>query len=75
MEKGLALELKNLIDFYNENYAHDEFNKVIFSEVQNLARTCSTGCEIANPDKIDTLPDYNGFTPTLSKIAFEISQS
>jgi UDP-N-acetyl-D-mannosaminuronic acid dehydrogenase len=75
MEKGLALELKSLIDFYNENYAHDEFNKVIFSEVQNLARTCSTGCEIANPDKIDVLPVYNGFTPTLSKIAFEISKS
>lgn len=75
MEKGLALELKNLIDFYNENYAHDEFNKVVFSEVQNLARTCSTGCEIANPEKIERLPVYNGFTPTLSKIAFEISQS
>ena len=27
---------------------------------------------IANPDKIETLPVYNGFTPTLSKIAFDI---
>lgn len=75
MEKGLALELKSLIDFYNENYAHDEFNKVIFSEVQYLARTCSTGCEITNPEKVKEIPVYNGFTPNLSKIAFEISQS
>ena len=52
-----------------------EGDKVVFSEVQNLARTCSTGCEIANPEKIERLPVYNGFTPTLSKIAFEISQS
>lgn len=75
MEKGLALELENLIDFYNENYAHDEFNKVKFTEVQHLAKTCSTGCEIANPEKIEVLPVYNGFTPELSGIAYEISQS
>ena len=74
MEKGLALELNNLINFYNENYAHDEFNKVNFADVQYLARTCSTGCEIANPEKTDTLPVYNGFTPELSKLAFELSQ-
>jgi UDP-N-acetyl-D-mannosaminuronic acid dehydrogenase len=75
MEKGLALELENLIDFYNENYAHDEFNKVNFADVQHLAKTCSTGCEIANPGKIEKLPVYNGFTPELARIAFEISQS
>jgi UDP-N-acetyl-D-mannosaminuronic acid dehydrogenase len=75
MEKGLALELNKLIDFYNENYAHDEFNKVKFAEVQYLAKTCSTGCEIANPEEIDSLPVYNGFTPELTKIAFEISQN
>lgn len=75
MEKGLALELNNLIGFYNENYAHDEFNKVKFEDVQYLAKTCSTGCEIANPEKTDVLPVYNGFTPELTKLAFEISQN
>lgn len=70
MEKGLAQELQNLIDFYNENYAHDEFNRVSFGKVQELARTCSTGCEIASLEAIDKLPIYNGFTPELSKIAF-----
>jgi hypothetical protein len=75
MEKGLAIELNNLIGFYNENYAHDEFNKVKFADVQYLAKTCSTGCEIANPEKTDVLPVYNGFTPELTKLAFEIGQN
>lgn len=75
MERGLANELNALIEFYNENYAHDEFNKVKFAEVQKLAKTCSTGCEIANPGAIENLPTYKNFTPKLSQIAFELSQS
>lgn len=74
MEKGLANELMVLIDFYNENYAFDEFNKVAFSDVQRLAKTCSTGCEIADPDIIEAIPTYNGFSCMLSKIAVETSQ-
>jgi len=74
MEKGLANELINLIDFYNGNYAFDEFNKVKFADVQRLAKTCSTGCEIANPDIVDEIPIYKGFSSELSKIAFEVSQ-
>ncbi len=53
MEKGLGHELLGLINFYNNNYAYDEYNKVKFSEVQRLAKTCSTGCEIADADAID----------------------
>lgn len=74
MEKGLANELMNLIDFYNQFYAFDEFNKVKFADVQRLAKTCSTGCLIANPDIVDELPTYKGFSSTLSKIATEVSQ-
>jgi hypothetical protein len=74
MEKGLANELINLIDFYNGNYAFDEFNKVKFADVQRLAKTCSTGCEIAHPDIVDEIPIYKGFSSELSKIAFEVSQ-
>jgi UDP-N-acetyl-D-mannosaminuronic acid dehydrogenase len=73
METGLANELNNLIIFYNENYAFDEYNKVRFADVQRLAKTCSTGCEIADPGKIDHVPAYNGFSSELAKIAFEIS--
>ena len=74
METGLANELNNLIRFYNNNYAFDEFNKVKFADVQRLAKTCSTGCEIADPGKIDRIPAYYGFSSVLAKIAFEIQQ-
>lgn len=67
MEKGLALELNELIYFYNENYAFDEYNKVKFEDVQRLAKTCSTGCEIANPEPIDKVPVYENFSSILAK--------
>ena len=69
VEKGLACELLNLINFYNENYAFDDYNKVKFQDVQRLAKTCSTGCEIANPDKVTEVPEYKGFSTRLSKKA------
>jgi len=62
MERELANELAGLIDFYNSNYAFDDYNKVKFSEVQRLAKTCSTGCEIADPGPIDRIPEYKGFS-------------
>ncbi|HEY5370717.1 MAG TPA: nucleotide sugar dehydrogenase [Hanamia sp.] len=70
MEKGLGHELLGLINFYNENYAFDEYNKVKFEDVQRLAKTCSTGCEIANPDPIERIPMYNGFSSILSEKGF-----
>jgi hypothetical protein len=69
MEKGLALELLRLIEFYNESYVHDEFNKVDFSEVRRLAKTCSTGCEIAMPQKAEIVPEYKGFSSRLVQCA------
>jgi len=69
MERGLAHELLGLINFYNANYAYDEYNKVKFSEVQRLAKTCSTGCEIADADAIANVPQYNGFSSILAQKA------
>ena len=66
MEKGLGHELSGLINFYNTNYAYDEYNKVKFSDVQRLAKTCSTGCEIADADPIESTPEYNGFSSLLA---------
>ncbi|HXS54563.1 MAG TPA: nucleotide sugar dehydrogenase [Hanamia sp.] len=71
MEKGLGQELMGLVNFYNENYAFDEYNKVKFEDVQRLAKTCSTGCEIANPDSIERVPEYNGFSSVLAKKGFK----
>ncbi len=74
MEKGVGHELLGLINFYNENYAFDEYNKVKFEDVQRLAKTCSTGCEIANPDAIEKVPVYHGFSSILSQKGFQNSR-
>jgi UDP-N-acetyl-D-mannosaminuronic acid dehydrogenase len=71
VEKGLGRELLGLINFYNENYAHDEYNKVKFADVQRLAKTCSTGCEIADPDKVEKVPVYKGYSSSLAQKAFK----
>jgi len=74
MEKGLSHELLGLINFYNKNYAFDEYNKVKFEDVQRLAKTCSTGCEIADPDVIESVPVYNDFSTILAKKGFSNSK-
>jgi uncharacterized lipoprotein YehR (DUF1307 family) len=65
METGVANEVKAFVDFANEHYPQDEFNRVDFKEVQRIAGTCVTGCEIADPGPIAELPDYRGFVPRL----------
>jgi hypothetical protein len=70
LERGLANELLSLIRFYNSNYAHDEFNKVDFFEVQRLAKTCSTGCVIADPGNVKKVPEYKGFFSRLAQCAY-----
>jgi UDP-N-acetyl-D-mannosaminuronic acid dehydrogenase len=70
MEKGVGHELQGLINFYNENYAFDEYNKVKFEDVQRLAKTCSTGCEIADAEAIESVPVYNNFSSILAKKGF-----
>ena len=67
VEKGISHELLGLIDFYNKNYAHDEYNQVKFGDVQRLAKTCSTGCEIADPDIIENIPVFEGFSSLLAQ--------
>ncbi len=70
MERGIGNEVKGLCDFLNEHYAPDKFNKVRFKEVQYLARSCSTGCEIADNGPIDEVPEHNGFKSELVTKAF-----
>lgn len=65
MEQGIANELCELINFLNERYVNDDFNKIDFKEVQRLAGTCVTGCIIADPRPIDDLPSYRGFSSRL----------
>ena len=70
-ETGLANEVNSLCDFLNTRYADVEFNKVKFSDVQKLAGSCSTGCEIANTGKISSVPVYKGFSSRLAQDAFD----
>lgn len=69
-ETGVANEVNALCDFLNKTYVDSEFNKVKFSEVQRLAASCSTGCEIANTGKIASVPVYKGFSSRLAQDAF-----
>ena len=69
MERGAANEVAALVSFMNDRFVHDRFNKVDFNEVQRMARTCVTGCQIVDPGPIEDLPTYNGFVPRLVKCA------
>jgi hypothetical protein len=69
MERGVANELEELIDFLNAEYAPDDFNRSSLAEVRRLARTCTTGCDIAEAGAIDELPEYRGFRSRLARVA------
>jgi hypothetical protein len=74
VEKGLANEVKSICDFLNSHYAHDNFNTIKFSDVQKLAASCSTGCEIVSTDIISSIPAYQGFFSRLAEDAFEVNK-
>ena len=69
MERGVANEVKSFVDFINENYARDIFNKVDFREIQRIAGTCVTGCDIADPGPVDEIPVYKEFSLRLAMCA------
>lgn len=73
VEKGFANEIQTLIDFVNEQFAPDEFNRVDYHEIQRIAGTCITGCRIVDPGPLAHVPPYNGFTPRLVTCAESIS--
>ena len=67
VETGLGNEVNQLVDFLNERYADSAFNEVAFSEVQRLAGSCSTGCEIADTGAVEVIPLYKGFSSILAQ--------
>ena len=69
MERGVANELVGLIEFLNSRYASDEFNRVDFETVRRLAGSCVTGCNIAQPGPVATVPNYHGFSMRLARTA------
>ncbi len=60
VERGVANELQDVIEFLNSRYAADAFNRVQFADVQRLAGTCVTGCAIVDPGPADPVSDGPG---------------
>lgn len=58
MERGLAHEVRALVDFLNQRYASDAFTRVAFDEVRRIAATCVTGCAISAAAPITTPAPY-----------------
>jgi len=73
VELGVANEVQNFINFVNQRYVEDDFNRVEFSDVQKIAETCVTGCEIVHPGPIETVPVYKGFSSRLARCAQKAS--
>jgi UDP-N-acetyl-D-mannosaminuronic acid dehydrogenase len=69
MERGVANELNAYIEFANQNYAPDDFNRAVFKDVQRIADTCVTGCAIVDHGAVEELPQYDGFIPRLVQCA------
>jgi UDP-N-acetyl-D-mannosaminuronic acid dehydrogenase len=69
VERGLANEVLELIDFLNASYAPDPFNRVTFLEVQRLAGTCVTGCDIVDPGPVADSSGFHGFSSRLADLA------
>jgi hypothetical protein len=68
VEMGVANELSTLIDYLNERYATDVFNRATLDDVRRLAATCTTGCDIAHPGVVPELPMVEGFASRLASM-------
>ena len=69
MERGVANEVDRFVTFANERFAGDDFNTVEFKEIQRIAGTCVTGCDIVDPGPVETVPEFQGFVPRLAQCA------
>jgi UDP-N-acetyl-D-mannosaminuronic acid dehydrogenase len=73
VELGVANEVQNFINFLNERFVKDDFNRVEFLDVQKIARTCVTGCDMVCPGPIEMVPFYKGFSSRLAGCAQKTS--
>ena len=69
VERGVANEVRALLDFLNSSYAMTSFERVEFGDVQRLAATCGTGCRIADSGPVEPLSHTSGFTSRLVRRA------
>ena len=69
IETGVGNEVASLVGFLNRRYAADAFNQVRFSEVQRIAGTCVTGCDIADAGVVAAPSTSAGFASKLALLA------
>ena len=74
METGVANEVQALVDFFNAQYVRDDFNRIDFRRVQEIAGTCVTGCAIADPAVVTEIPTYQGFSSRLAECSCAASR-
>ena len=75
VETGVGNEVAALVTFLNSRYAADSFNAVRFADVQRIAATCVTGCEIASPGPVPSAVGAAGFASRLAAHAAAASMS
>jgi UDP-N-acetyl-D-mannosaminuronic acid dehydrogenase len=56
VERGVANEVQELVEFLNARYADSDFTRVRFADVQRIAATCPTGCAIVDPGPAQPVP-------------------
>ena len=69
MERGTANEVAEVADFLNTHYADGVHNEVLFEDVQALARTCATGCDIVDRGVVAMVAADAGFASQLARHA------
>ena len=69
MERGVANEVRSLLEFLNDSYTVTPFERVEFGEVQRLAATCGTRCHIVDPGPVAASSPSDGFASRLARLA------
>lgn len=70
VERGVANEVAEVCDFLNANYADGAYNEILFEDVQRLARTCATGCDIVDSGWVNLPALDAGFMSRLAQLSY-----
>jgi len=61
------------VDFLNNRYAGDPFNRASIEEVLSLVATNNTGIALEPPGEIEEILPYEGFVSGLAQLAVDAS--
>ncbi|MCB0651087.1 MAG: nucleotide sugar dehydrogenase [Saprospiraceae bacterium] len=69
VEKGCSNEVVQTIQFLNDHFVTESYNKADFKNIRKLAASCNTACDLVPPGPVAPLHDYRGFIPLLALCA------